>query len=116
MLRDAARAAEKQLNVMPFQAPLVAARGARERLWLDLKQTATERALTRSWLATNLSPRALISFANIYGFTDLRIDIVNQTKSKNICVVHGSARGTTQNLNGWIAFCRLTTYNLVKPA
>ena len=34
VLTHAARAAAKQLN-KPFQAPLVAARGAREGLWLE---------------------------------------------------------------------------------
>ena len=35
MLTHAARAAAKQLNKVPFQAPPVAARGAREGLWLE---------------------------------------------------------------------------------
>ena len=35
VLTHAARAAAKQLNKAPFQAPLVAARGAREGLWLE---------------------------------------------------------------------------------
>ena len=35
VLTHAARAAAKQLNKVPFQAPLVAARGAREGLWLE---------------------------------------------------------------------------------
>ena len=35
VLTHAARAAAKQLNKVPFQAPLVAARGAREGLWSE---------------------------------------------------------------------------------
>ena len=35
VLTHAARAAAKQLNKVPFQAPLVAARGAREGHWLE---------------------------------------------------------------------------------
>ena len=40
VLTHAARAAAKQLNKVPFQAPLVAAHGAREGLWLEQRRVA----------------------------------------------------------------------------
>ena len=38
------------------------------------------RARSDFWLATHLSPRALISFASLRQIEDLRIDVVNQVR------------------------------------
>ena len=50
VLTHAARAAAKQLNKVAFQPPLVAARGAREGLWLEQSRGVKRQDQSKSLL------------------------------------------------------------------